>query len=50
MQAKVEKSSVQSRLKPKFNPAEAAVVTVPGPINAAEMTDQKSIWSKRFMV
>ena len=36
-----EKLRAHKRLRPNCAPEEAAVVTVPGPIKAAEMTDQK---------
>ena len=35
MVARIENSSAQSKLNPKFAPALVATVTVPGPINAA---------------
>ena len=47
-QATVEKSSAQARAKPKSLPARAAVVTVPGPMNAAAITDQNSRFRSRF--
>jgi hypothetical protein len=40
--------SAQISVYPNPVPAEAAVVTVPGPIKAAEITDQNSIWSSLF--
>ena len=40
--AKVEKSKAHKSLVPKRAPAFAAVVTVPGPIKAAEITDQSN--------
>ena len=42
MVARVEKSKAHNNLVPKSAPALAAVVTVPGPIKAAEITDQSS--------
>jgi hypothetical protein len=47
-QAKVENKSVHKSPIPYRFPALAAVVTVPGPIKAAETTDQKRILRRRF--
>ncbi len=47
-QAMVENSSAHNSAKPKLAPAEAAVVTVPGPMKAAEITDQNSTLHSRF--
>jgi hypothetical protein len=49
-QANVEKRSAQSNSVPKAAPDFAAVVIVPGPINAAETTDQNKIFKIRFFV
>ena len=46
----VEKTSAQRRLKPNSDPAFDAVVMVPGPINAAEITDQKSMFNILFFI
>ena len=46
----VEKTRVHIRVKPCAAPAEAAVVTVPGPIKAAAMTDQRRIEASRFKI
>lgn len=48
MQPSVEKSNAQSSEAPYDAPANEAVVMVPGPINAAEMTDQKRILRNFF--
>jgi hypothetical protein len=47
-QARVEKRRVQRSPVPYRFPALAAVVTVPGPMKAAETTDQKRILRIRF--
>lgn len=39
----VEKVSVQSKVRPYAEPATEQVVTVPGPMNAAEIIDQNKI-------
>lgn len=46
--AMVENTRAQRSLKPKDAPALEAVVMVPGPIKAAEMTAQKSIFNTLF--
>ena len=48
IQATVEKTRAHSNVNPKPEPAEAAVVMVPGPINAAEKNKKKSMLSKRL--
>jgi hypothetical protein len=45
-QANVAYTSVHSKSIPYSVPAAAAVVTVPGPMKAAEMTDQNNALSK----
>jgi hypothetical protein len=45
----IEKVSAHNKSKPWLAPALAAVVTVPGPINAAEMMDQKRM-ERRFFI
>ena len=47
--AMVEKVSAHSSAYPNPAPADAHVVTVPGPMNAAGITDQKRICRMRFM-
>jgi hypothetical protein len=49
-QAITEKANAHSRLKPKPAPAEAAVVTVPGPMKAALMADQSRMETSRFIL
>lgn len=49
-QARVEKSSAHSRAVPYEAPLLAAVVIVPGPIKAAEITDQNNMLRIRFFV
>ncbi len=46
-QAKVEKTNAHNKSNPKLAPALVAVVTVPGPIKAAETTDQNNTFNKR---
>jgi len=46
--ASVEKTNAQSSSVPNVAPDLAAVVIVPGPIKAAETTDQKRISRMRF--
>ena len=46
MVAKVEKANAQSKAIWKEAPALEAVVTVPGPMNAADIIDQKTILRK----
>tara|TARA_R110002012_G_scaffold279484_1_gene467833 strand:- start:22998 stop:23159 length:162 start_codon:yes stop_codon:yes gene_type:complete len=48
MQARVENSKAQSRETPWEAPASEAVVIVPGPMKAAEMTDQKRMLRSFF--
>tara|TARA_R110000744_G_scaffold84119_1_gene164725 strand:+ start:12 stop:173 length:162 start_codon:yes stop_codon:yes gene_type:complete len=48
MQAKVEKSKAQRRETPWDAPAREAVVIVPGPMKAAEITDQKRMLRSFF--
>jgi hypothetical protein len=43
----VPKANAQIRSNPNEAPEDAAVVTVPGPMNAAETTDQKRILAIR---
>jgi hypothetical protein len=45
----VANPSAQRRGRPKSAPALAAVVTVPGPIKAAEITDQNRMFTSRFL-
>ena len=47
-QASVENRSAQSKSVPNAAPYVAAVVIVPGPIKAAETTDQKRMFKMRF--
>ncbi len=47
--ATVEKVSAQRSAYPCAAPADAAVVTVPGPMKAAGMTAQKRMFRRRFM-
>jgi hypothetical protein len=46
-QAAVEKTSAHSSARPWLAPAEDAVVTVPGPMKAAAITDQKRMLRRR---
>src|SRR5210317_1871499 len=49
-QAMVENVRAHRRGRPKSAPAFAAVVMVAGPINAAEITDQKSIFRSLLLM
>ena len=48
MVAKTEKNKAQISATPKDAPALAEVVTVPGPIKAAAMMDQKRMLERPF--
>jgi hypothetical protein len=50
IQASVEKSRTHIRSKLNIAPDPAAVVIVPGPINAADTTDQKSIFRRLWRI
>jgi hypothetical protein len=50
MVARVEKVSAQSNEVPNDAPAKEQVATVPGPINAADITDQNNILENPFLM